>query len=154
MRTRWNKPSITIKNRNKEIYDITGNHNIQIESTRTNNTNYVADEPFSVVGSYLKKNKFFLDFVEQNINRFDLNDYNLNFRLLDDSSVILVKTNGTEISIQGMDVYFVTPNCYKVISYDIPVTKYTLEQLKFLALPILKTKEPKISLKSKLSKGV
>ena len=38
--------AITIKNSNKEIYEITGEHNIQIDSTRTNNGNYVSDENY------------------------------------------------------------------------------------------------------------
>lgn len=108
---------------------------------------YIDDEPEELVSRYLKKNDFFLKFVEKNIDKLDLNDYQMNIRLIDGEIILLVKTNGVDISVQGLDIYFISPNYYKVDTYDMPITKYTLEQLKYLAPKIAKTKEPKIPLK-------
>lgn len=107
---------------------------------------YMETEPESYVSRYFDVNNFFLQFIEKSINKLDLNDYKMNVRL-DNETILLVKTNETDISIQGLDIYFIVPNYYKVDSYDIPITKYTLEQLKYLTPKIYKTKEPKISLK-------
>lgn len=108
---------------------------------------YMGNEPDSTVSRYLKRNDFFLKFIEKNIDKLDLNDYQMNLQLIDGKSILLVRTNGTDISIQGFDIYFIAPNHYKVDTYDMPITKYTLEQLKYLSPKIAKTKEPKIPLK-------
>lgn len=113
---------------------------------------YVSNNPTTMVGNYLRENAFFLDFVEHNINQFDLKDYKLNLQLNNGNTILLVRTNGIDISIQGVDVYFITCDQYRVDTYDIPVTKYTLEQLKYLTPKLAKTKEPKIPLK--LNPGV
>ena len=108
---------------------------------------YMEKEPYSTVSRYLKENEFFLKFIEKNIDKLDLIDYQMNLHLFDGKSVLLVKTNGTDISIQGLDIYFISPDHYKVDTYDIPITKYTLEQLKYMTSKIAKTKDPKIPLK-------
>ena len=38
--------TVTINSSDKKVYDITGNHDIKINETRTNNGNYVSDEDF------------------------------------------------------------------------------------------------------------
>lgn len=108
---------------------------------------YVSKSPETTVGSYLRKNYFFLDFVEHSIDSFDLKGYKLNIHLNNESPILLVKTNGIDITIQAVDIYFITYNYYKVDIYDIPVTKYSLEQLELLTPKIARTKEPKIPLK-------
>jgi len=107
---------------------------------------YMGNEPDSTVSRYLKRNEFFLRFIEKNIDKLDLNDYQMNLQI-GSKSILLVRTNGTDISLQGLDIYFIAPDHYKVDTYDMPITKYTLEQLKYLTPKIEKTKEPKISLK-------
>lgn len=67
---------ITIKNSNKQIYDITGNHNIEIEETRNNNGNYITDEESLDIGlsnySYNNISNIFRikfnDLTKENIN--------------------------------------------------------------------------------------
>lgn len=129
----------------KEIFDYIKS---QLSKNVADFREYVNDNPGSTVGSYLRKNEFFLDFVEHNISKIDLKDYKFNLRLMDGDTVLLVKINGIDISIQGVDVYFITPDYYRVDIYDILVTKYTLEQLKYLTPKIEKTKEPRITLKA------
>lgn len=129
----------------KEIFDyIKGQLTKNVGDFR----DYVKSHPESVVSSYLRKNDFFLDFVEHNVSTLDLNEYKLNLQLNDGATILLAKTNGVDISLQGVDVYFIAPDYYKVDTYDIPVTKYTLEQLKYLTPKIEKTKEPRITLKA------
>ena len=108
---------------------------------------FATNNPGSFVSRYLRKNQMFLKFMEKNIDKLDLNDYQLNIPLNDGESILLVKTNGVDISIQGLDIYFISPNYYRVDTYDMPITRYTLEQLRGLMPKIAKVKEPKISLK-------
>ena len=108
---------------------------------------HISYENGSEFSRYFEVNDYFLKFIEKNIDKLDLNELELNMQLFGGKTIILIKTNGTDISIQGYDVYFISPDCYKVDSYDIPVTKYTLEQLKYLTPKIVKSKEPKIPLK-------
>lgn len=71
---------------------------------------------------------------------------------MDNGDNVIVKVDGSDISIQGISVVFMRPDCYQVTMSDIPVTTYTLEQIKSIGPKILKTKEPKIPLK--LNPGV
>ncbi len=80
----------------------------------------------------------------------DFRDYVKSNPESDSTTILLAKTNGVNISLQGVDVYFIALNYYKVDTYDIPVTKYTLEELKYLTPKIEKTKEPRITLKANL----
>jgi len=108
---------------------------------------YVKNNPESVVGSYLSKKDFFLDFVEHSVDKLDLSEYNLNLNITDGYTMLLARTNGVDITLQGVDVCFIAPDYYRVDTYDIPVTKYTLEQLKYLTPEIQKLREPRITLK-------
>lgn len=109
--------------------------------------NYITNENESNFSRYFEVNDYFLKFVEKSIDKLDLNEFELNMQLFGGKTIILVKTSGTDISIKGYDIYFISPDYYKVDSYDIPVTKYTLEQIKYLAPKIVKSKEPKIPLR-------
>lgn len=130
----------------KEIFDYVKE---QLAKNVDDFRDYVKCAPESdAVGRYLRKNDFFLDFVEHNVSTLDLNEYKLNLQLNDGATILLAKTNGVDISLQGVDVYFIAPDYYKVDTYDIPVTKYTLEQLKYLTPKIEKAKEPRIALKA------
>ena len=109
--------------------------------------NYITNENESEFSRYFEVNDYFLKFIEKNIDKLDLNDFKFDIQLFGEKTILLVKINGIDISIQGFDIYFISPDCYKVDSYDIPVTKYTLEQIKYLAPKIAKSKEPKIPLR-------
>jgi len=65
---------------------------------------------------------------------------------LDNKDRIIVKTDGKEIFLQKVSVTFIHSDYYKVTTTTLPVTKYSLEQIKQLALKISTLKEPKISL--------
>ncbi len=56
------------------------------------------------------------------------------------------------MSLQYVRANFVSLNNYRIDIVDIPVNKYTLEQLKYLTPVIAKIKKPKIPLK--LNPGV
>lgn len=113
--------------------------------------NYVKDYPDSIVGNYLLEHPVFLDYVEQSINNFDLTNMKFNIPLKCNRAII-VRTDENDISIQYVEANFVSVNNYRVDTIDLPVNKYTLEQLKYLSPTILKTKEPKIPLR--LNPGV
>lgn len=127
----------------KEIFDYI---KMQLAKSVDGFRDYVKSNPESIVGSYLRENGFFLDFAEHSISTLDLNEYKLNLELNNGNTILLAKTNGVDITLQGVDVYFIAPDYYKVDIFDLPVTKYTLEQLKYLAQKIEKTKEPRITL--------
>ena len=114
--------------------------------------NYVEEEPHSTVGSYLRKNPMFLDFFEQSLNSSYLSKMKMNLPLNDDRTILLVKIKDNVITITGYNIYFISFDSYKVVEFDIPVTKYTLEQIKYLTPTIEKAKEPKIPLR--LNPGV
>ena len=112
--------------------------------------NYFSSDSTTSVGNYLKKNPVFLDFIESSLNTLDLNSAELYIHILnfsDGNYSILVEVDGKDIKIKAVDIYFIKNNYYKVDEYDIPVTKYTLEQLKTLATKLITTKEPIIPLK-------
>ncbi len=108
-------------------------------------------EHSDVVSSYLKQNPWFLNCIEENINNLDLSLIDFNVGIGDDSTLLVVRVNNGNITIQGIEATFVRQNNYKVDIYDIPVNRYTLEQLKFIP-KINITKEPRIPLK--LNPGV
>lgn len=99
----------------------------------------------NVVGDYLNLDSCFLDFIQKKIYDFDISDIDFEIPLYD-KPLLIIKTNNEEISIQCVEIFFVNHNNYKVNFYDIPVTKYTLEQLK-KSTKIILTETPKISLR-------
>lgn len=105
-------------------------------NTKCNSTN--------VVGDYLNVDPYFLDFIQEKIDDFDIDDIPFEVALFNEP-MLIIKTNNEGISIQYIDIFFVSRNNYKVNFYDIPVTKYTLEQLKS-STKIIPTEAPKISL--------
>lgn len=113
---------------------------------------YVKDEPHSIVGSYLRKNPMFLDFVEQNLGSLDLNSMKFTLPLNDDRTLLLVSLSDNDVTLKGYNMAFISNDCYKVDEFDIPITKYTLEQIKFLTPQIKNAREPKIPLR--LNPGV
>lgn len=89
-------------------------------------------------------------FDEYTIKYFEncLNNFNQNLlpsSILEES--LIIKINGSNISIRIVSPKFIKPDCYIVTTYNIPITKYTLEQIKFLATKISTIKEPKIPLR-------
>lgn len=101
--------------------------------------------PTNIVGDYLDIDSCFLDFIQKKIYDFSINDISFEIPLYD-KPILIIKTNNEEISIQCVEIFFVNHNNYKVNFYDIPVTKYTLEQLK-KSTKIIPTETPKISLR-------
>lgn len=63
---------------------------------------------------------------------------------LDYGNVVILEVNNYEMSLQKISVRFMGPNNYEVSIINMPVTKYTLEQLKFIASEISRVEEPKI----------
>ena len=106
---------------------------------------YVENNRYSLVGSYLLQHPLFLDFVSQSVQNLDLNKMELNIKLKGGQAII-VNMNGNEMALQYIETTFIHSNKYRIDIVDIPVTKYTLEQLKYFA-QIIKTKEPKIPLR-------
>lgn len=103
----------------------------------------------SSVGRYLRENPIFLDYVNQNMRDIDFSSIDFNVRI--NESMLIVRINKGNITIQGIEAMFVRENDYKVDIYDIPVTKYSLEQLKYVP-KINIAREPKIPLR--LNPGV
>lgn len=108
---------------------------------------YVKNNPSSSIGIDFNKNQLFLNFIQQSIN--DLSLKNLKFETrINDKKLLIIRVKGSEITMQAMDIKFMAPNSYLVDVDDVLVTKYTLEQLKFLIKKVSKAKEPKISLRA------
>lgn len=61
--------------------------------------------------------------------------------------LFLVKADENAFSIQIISMAFMKKDLYRVETVDMPITNYTLEQVKDIAATITKTKEPKISLR-------
>lgn len=111
---------------------------------------YKQNCPTSVVGQYLKDNPLFLDYYESSITNIDFSIMDFNIRI-GYNDLLIIRINDNNIKIQCINVYFVRQNRFEVEIYDIPVNKYTLEQLKYV--PKIDTpKEPKIPLN--LNSGV
>ena len=114
---------------------------------------YQKDYAGSTVSQYLKKNPWFLEYARQSIDRLDLSlmDFNL---VVGDGSLLIVNINNKNVSIKRVDVKFIRQDVFEVKIYDIPISKFTFDQLKLL--PNIKaTKEPKIplSLNTDITKG-
>ncbi len=103
----------------------------------------------SSVGRYLRENPMFLRYSSKNMRDIDFSSIDFNVGIGD--SMLIVRINKGNITIQGVEVMFVRENDYKVDIYDIPVTKYSLEQLKYVP-KINITREPRIPLR--LNPGV
>lgn len=103
----------------------------------------------SYVGKYLRENPMFLDFANNNMRRIDFSSMDFNVEI--NELMLIVRISKGNITIQGVAVMFVRENNYKVDIYDIPVTKYSLEQLKYVP-KINITREPIIPLR--LNPGV
>ncbi len=119
------------------------------------NVQYMKEYPKThadVISFLLNTYPWILNYMEKSINNLDLSliDYNLGFSE-DYSPFLVIRINNGKISMQTIDVTFVKQNNFKVEISDIPVNKYTLEQLK--CMPKIKSeKEPRIPLK--LNPGV
>lgn len=77
-----------------------------------------------------KQNSGFSNFIDQSINNFDDDKFNLKIPIGSETPLLIVRTNSEYITIQGIYVSYVSSDSYEVEIYDIPVNKYTLEQLK------------------------
>lgn len=98
----------------------------------------------SSVGNYLRNNPWFMDYITASVKNIDYSaiDFNININ----NPILIVRINNGNIKIQGIEAMFVKENDYKVNIFDIPVTKYTLEQLKYVP-KINISKEPRIPLR-------
>lgn len=97
------------------------------------------------LGDYLEQNAM-LSFMQECSDKVDFKTLNFNADLCGGNILLVVRIKGENITIKGYTITFKASNKYYVDEYNIPVTKYTLEQLKFGVSKIEKTKEPKISL--------
>lgn len=102
----------------------------------------------STTGIYLRNRPMFFELI-RNIKNVDFSSIDFNIKIK--SPLLIVRINEGNIKVQGIEVTFVRDNNYKVDIYDLPVTKYVLEQLKYVS-KISKTSEPKIPLR--LNPGV
>ena len=98
---------------------------------------------------YLRENPVFFSYFSKNMRDIDFSSIDFNVGIGD--SMLIVRINKGNITIQSVKAMFVRENDYKVDIYDIPVTRYSLEQLKYVP-KINITREPKIPLR--LNPGV
>ena len=107
---------------------------------------YQQFNPGTTVGKYLKNNPYFLNYIEEVIKKLDLSLIDFNLDIGDSSPLLIVRINNDNITIQCVNTVFVREDTFKVDIYDIPVTKFTLEQLKYVP-KINISKEPRIPLR-------
>ncbi len=104
------------------------------------------EEHSDLVGDYLKENPWFLNYMEACVKNLDLSLMEFNLKIFKDVTLLVIRIKDKDIKIQGIEATFVKEDTFKVDMYDIPVTRYTLEQIK--SIPKMNiTREPKISLK-------
>lgn len=60
--------------------------------------------------------------------------------------ILVVNSKGKDLSVSIVSLRYMNENCFKVISKDIPINKYTLEQIKSFSDKIILSIEPKIKL--------
>lgn len=131
----------------EKIYDY-------IKDTLLRNVNdfkeYQEDDPNSIVSRYLKQNPIFLNYIEESIKKnLDLSLIDFNIKI--GSSPIVIIRVKDDIKIEVVEPTYLKDNLFQVEIYNLPVNKYTLEQLKY-APNIIITKDPKIPLR--LNPGV
>ena len=83
--------------------------------------------------------------LEKMIENITIEDIPMDLAL-DNENVVIIKTDGHDIIIQKISVKFMSINNYQVTITDIPVTKYTLEQIKDIVTKLTKIKGPRIPL--------
>ena len=93
---------------------------------------------------YLEGNPLFLNYLNSTIGNIDFSSMNFNIDIYD--ALIVMRVNKGKISLQIIEIKYIKDNDFKVFIYDIPVTKYNLEQLKNIH-KINTSKEPKIPLR-------
>ena len=104
----------------------------------------------SSFGNYLRRDPWFSEYIQKVMSEsLDLSFVDFNIPI--ETSFLVVRTMGDRITLQGLDVKFVHQDDYRVEIYDIPVTRYRLEQLKFVP-KVCVSREPKILLR--LNPGV
>jgi len=105
----------------------------------------------------LELNKF-LDYLEENNIYYKYDGYTLNYGYVPDKSkipstmipmdgpIFIVKINGSEIKIKLVEVTSMDKDYSRLSVYDLPLNKFTLEQISCLTSEASKTlKEPTIS---------
>ena len=116
------------------------------------NVSYFEDEAKKILssdGRRLIDNIKFLNYIKKCMKSIDYSLIDFNVAIND--PMLIIRINNGDITMQGINVTFVKENDYRVGIYDIPVTKYTLEQLKYVS-KIRRSKEPRIPLR--LNPGV
>lgn len=89
-------------------------------------------------------NAFGLDCFEKTIDNLKLEDLPSGVRICD-KNILIIRTDGNDIKLQGINVEFMRPDRYKVDFYDIPIRKYTLDNLRTIVTNIKTTSEPTIN---------
>lgn len=98
----------------------------------------------SEIAFYDRNNPWFLNYIDQCSKNLDYSLIDFNIEI--DDKYLIVRVNNGEISIQSIEVVFVKKDEYKVLICNIPVNRYTLEQVKYVS-KITTLKEPKIPLR-------
>lgn len=96
-------------------------------------------------------NKSDVNLLENCINNMSVDCLLENTKFINDD-IVVVRVKNKDISINVYSIRFIKPENYKVSISDVPVTKYTLEQLKFLTPKINLLKDAKIS--ARLNPGI
>ena len=104
---------------------------------------------FEEFPTYGADRSWVMNLLKQEIKNIDFSRGEFNVKYL--NSLLIVRINNKEIKMQLIDVTFINDNDYRVDVKDVPVTKYTLEQLKYVS-KIVDCREPRIPLK--LNPGV
>lgn len=92
-----------------------------------------------------------VNLLENCINNMSVDCLLENTKFINDD-IVVVRVKNKDISINVYSIRFIKPENYKVSISDVPVTKYTLEQLKFLTPKINLLKDTKIS--TRLNPGI
>lgn len=95
--------------------------------------------------------KFGIECFEKTIENLKVEDLPSEIKFTDDN-MLFIRTNGNDIKLEGINVTFLGPDRYKVITYDLPIKKYNLGNLRTLVSNIKTTSEPNIS--TKLNPGI
>ena len=60
--------------------------------------------------------------------------------------IVQIKLEGEKIAVKKINIKIIKPDLYEVVTFNIPITRYLLEQIKAMATSIKSAPEPKIPL--------
>ena len=84
--------------------------------------------------------------IDSLISNLSVSSIPSNFTFLSSDEIILMmRGSGNKMQLQLVDVKYMNEDCYKLITRNIPINLYTLEQIRNFRL--FSAREPKFSLK-------